>query len=148
MNYILLPRYHLSVVHDGEVESQYKKIQSSQDVFSLLKSFIGDADREKMVSIVLDAKHHVVGIVVVAVGSLTLSVVHPREVFKELVVLNAAAFILAHNHPSGDPTPSSEDRELTRRLKECGDLFGIRLLDHVVIGDGKYVSFADRGWLG
>jgi DNA repair protein RadC len=73
--------------------------------------------------------------------------VHPREVFALAVRESAAAVIFLHNHPSGDPTPSPEDRQLTDRLATAGKLLGIRVLDHVIIGDGRYVSFADEGWL-
>jgi DNA repair protein RadC len=73
--------------------------------------------------------------------------VHPREVFASAVRESAAAVIFLHNHPSGDPTPSLEDRHLTERLAEAGRLLGIPVLDHVIIGDGRYVSFADQGWL-
>jgi DNA repair protein RadC len=83
----------------------------------------------------------------VSVGSLTASTVHPREVFKAVILAGSAAFICVHNHPSGDPTPSLEDREITLRLKECADFFGLRLLDHVIVGGGndRYYSFSDRG---
>ena len=80
-------------------------------------------------------------------GSLTLSIVHPREVFNLAVRESAAAVIFLHNHPSGDPSPSEEDRTLTSRLVEAGNILGIRVLDHLIIGDGKYVSFADQGWM-
>jgi len=72
---------------------------------------------------------------------------HPREIFRLAVMASAAAIIIAHNHPSGDPTPSQEDHVLTARLVSAGDVLGIRVLDHVVIGDARYVSFADQGWL-
>ena len=78
-------------------------------------------------------------------GSLNQSIVHPREVFSPAVRESAAAVILVHNHPSGDPTPSREDLEISRRLKEAGELLGIRVLDHIIIGDNTYVSFVERG---
>jgi DNA repair protein RadC len=83
---------------------------------------------------------------IVSIGSLTLSVVHPREVFKPAILLNACAIIAVHNHPSGDPTPSAEDRTLTTRLRDAGDLLGIRLLDHLILGDDYNYSFADQIW--
>ena len=86
---------------------------------------------------------------VVAIGSLTAALVHPREVFKPAILSNAAAVVLAHCHPSGDPTPSAEDLALTKRLCEAGDLLGIRVLDHLVLGhEGAYRSLADEGQLG
>jgi len=78
---------------------------------------------------------------------LTLSIVHPREVFALAVRESAAGVIFLHNHPSGDPTPSAEDRRLTDRLVTAGEVLGIRVLDHMIIGDGRYVSFADEGWV-
>ena len=81
----------------------------------------------------------------VSVGSLTASIVSPREVFKPAIVGSAAALLLAHNHTSGDPAPSAEDIELTKRLRDAGELLGIRVLDHVILGDGKHYSFVDAG---
>jgi len=85
--------------------------------------------------------------VAVSEGSLNQSIVHPREVFAPAVRESAAAVIFVHNHPSGDPSPSREDREITRRLKEAGELLGIRVLDHVIVGDGSYYSFTESGVL-
>jgi DNA repair protein RadC len=84
----------------------------------------------------------------VSTGSLNLTIVHPREVFKPLILMNAGAWICAHNHPSSDITPSPEDRALTKRLREAGELFGITLLDHLILAEERYYSFADQGWPG
>lgn len=83
----------------------------------------------------------------VSEGSLNQSIVHPREVFIPAVKESAAAIILVHNHPTGDPAPSSEDIAITRRLREAGDIMGIKVLDHIIIGDGEFVSFVERGLL-
>lgn len=123
------------------------KISESRDVRNLLDAHFEGRPQEEFVVVFLDAKHRPTGYQVVSVGSLTLSIVHPREVFKAAVCMNAAAVICAHNHPSGDPTPSQEDRALTKRLVESGELLGIRVLDHVVLGEDRHVSFADEGWL-
>ena len=80
-------------------------------------------------------------------GSLNSSLVHPREVFKEALKNSAASIIVCHNHPSGDPTPSKEDINVTKRIKECGNIMGIELLDHIIIGDNKYISLKERGYL-
>jgi DNA repair protein RadC len=98
----------------------------------------------------VNRKNEVIGINTVSVGNLTGSIVSPREVFKPAILANAAALICAHNHPSGDPKPSPEDRETTKRLHEAGKLLGIQVLDHIIIGDGTtaYYSFADQGALG
>jgi len=93
----------------------------------------------------LNTQHGVLREVVVTRGILDASVVHPREVFRAAVVESAAALVLVHNHPSGDPLPSAEDREVTRQLQEAGRIMGIPVLDHVVVGDGRYVSFVEAG---
>jgi DNA repair protein RadC len=111
----------------------------------IFQSYLAGADREYFIVLLLDNKHRINAINVVAVGSLTTALVHPREVFKPAVMANAAAVILGHCHPSGDPAPSSEDFQLTKRLVEAGELMGIPVLDHIVIGQGQHVSFADRG---
>lgn len=95
----------------------------------------------------LDVRHRLRREAVISVGCLTASLVHPREVFQEAVVSRAAALVLFHNHPSGDPEPSAEDLALTRRLAAAGSLMGIEILDHLVLGAGRYVSLKDRGHL-
>lgn len=107
-----------------------------------------DADKEHFVLLAMNNKNRVNGYKVISTGSLTASVVHPREVWRSALHLCAAAVVLVHNHPSGDPAPSPEDQQITRRLKETGDLLGIRVLDHLVLGDtGRFFSFNDRGLL-
>jgi DNA repair protein RadC len=106
-----------------------------------------DADKEHFVLLAMNNKNRVNGFKVISTGSLTASLVHPREVWRAALYLCAAAVVFVHNHPSGDPAPSPEDHEITRRLKETGDVLGIRVLDHVVLGDGRYFSFSDRGLL-
>jgi len=104
------------------------------------------AAAEEVWVVLLDNKHRVLHEELVSRGSLTASIVHPREVFAPVVRWQAAAMILVHNHPSGDPTPSREDLEITRRLRDVADVLGVRLLDHVVVGRGRYVSFVDDGY--
>jgi len=100
------------------------------------------------VILLLDTKNRINAAHIVAVGSLDSCPVHPREVFKAAVLANAAAVIVAHNHPSGDPTPSCEDRQLALRLKQAGDILGIPLLDFLVVGDGRYVSLSQgENWV-
>ena len=96
---------------------------------------------------VLDAKNRALGYHVASTGILNASLVHPREVFKVAILANAAALVVLHNHPSGDPLPSAEDYAITERLVAAGRLLGIRVLDHVVVGDDDYFSFADAGRL-
>ena len=123
------------------------KITSSRDLFAHYHPTLRDLRHEVFKVVLLDAKHAIMRDTTVSEGSLTLSIVHPREVFTLAVKESAAAVIFLHNHPSGDPTPSQEDRALTARLVSAGEVLGIRVLDHLVIGDGRYVSFADQGWL-
>jgi DNA repair protein RadC len=127
--------------------SKGMKITSSRDLFEHYHPTLRDLRHEIFKVILLDAKHAIVREATVSEGSLTLSIVHPREVFTMAVKESAAAVIFLHNHPSGDPTPSREDRVLTARLVSAGEVLGIRVLDHIVVGDGHYVSFADQGWL-
>jgi len=127
--------------------SRGTKITSSRDLFEHYHPTLRDLRHEIFKVVLLDAKHAIVRDATVSEGSLTLSIVHPREVFTMAVKESAAAVIFLHNHPSGDPTPSQEDRVLTARLVSAGEVLGIRVLDHIVIGDGRYVSFADQGWL-
>jgi len=122
-------------------------IRSSADIFRSYHPRLRDLKHELFKIVLLDAKHAIIRDATVSEGSLTLSIVHPREVFTLAVRESAAAVIFLHNHPSGDPEPSAEDRALTARLVAAGDLLGVPVLDHLVIGDGRYVSFADRGWI-
>lgn len=127
--------------------SKGMKIASSRDLFEHYHPTLRDLRHEIFKVILLDAKHAIMRDATVSEGSLTLSIVHPREVFNMAVRESAAAVIFLHNHPSGDPTPSQEDRVLTARLVAAGELLGIRVLDHIIVGDGRYMSFADQGWL-
>jgi DNA repair protein RadC len=122
-------------------------ITSSRDLFQHYHLGLRELRHEIFKVVLLDAKHAIIRDATVSEGSLTLSIVHPREVFSLAVRESAAAVIFLHNHPSGDPTPSQEDRLLTTRLITAGEVLGIQVLDHLIIGDGRYVSFADQGWL-
>jgi DNA repair protein RadC len=143
----MIPMYKISMIRDGSVCAERTTVTRSQDLSPLLGGYFAQHDREEMLAVLLDAKHKIIGLNTISIGSASMSIVHPRETFKAAILSNCAAIILTHNHPSGDPTPSQEDRQLTKRLKECGDLLGIPVLDHMVMGDGRYHSFADRGEL-
>ena len=123
------------------------RVTSSADLFKHFHPRLRNLRHEIFTTILLDAKNAIIREVIVSEGSLTHSIVHPREVFQLAIRESAASIILLHNHPSGDPMPSQEDRLLTTRLIAGGQLLGIRVLDHLVIGDGRYVSFADQGWI-
>jgi DNA repair protein RadC len=104
-------------------------------------------DREHFWRIDLDARSNVLGYETVSIGTISASLVHPREVFKGALLSNAAAIIIAHNHPSQDTSPSPEDKEATRRIQKAGELLGIPLLDHLVLGDSSFFSFKEAGIL-
>ncbi|MDH4078991.1 MAG: JAB domain-containing protein [Nitrospira sp.] len=140
------PRYRVTLVCETEGTGAAEPIRDSITAVQLFRPCFEGLDREHFLVCGLDAKHRVIGINLVSVGTLTLSIVHPREVFKPLIMMNAAAWLASHNHPSGDATPSQEDRLLTKRLREVGDLLGITLLDHVILGEARHFSFADDGW--
>ncbi len=127
--------------------TQGKVYTQSRMVFEHYAARLRDMRKEECQVILLDAKRAVIRESTVSRGTLTSSLVHPREVFNEAVRESAAAVIFVHNHPSGDPRPSQEDRVLTARLQAAGDILGIQVLDHIIIGDRRYVSFADEGWL-
>lgn len=120
--------------------------RSSADIYEHFRERLAAAEREYFYAVLLDNKHRKIKDVAVSQGSLTASIVHPRDVFAPVVREAAAAVIFVHNHPSGDPTPSKEDLDITRRLRQVGDLMGVRVLDHVVVGKGRYVSFVDDGY--
>lgn len=107
-------------------------------------SFLMKETKEQFLTLHLDGKNRIICMDLVSIGSLNQSIVHPREVFKTACLSNAAAIILIHQHPTGDCTPSSEDIAITRRLKEAGEIMGIKILDHIIIGSGEYLSFTER----
>ena len=110
-------------------------------------SFLMEETKEMFITLHLDGKNRAICYDLVSIGSLNQSIVHPREVFKTACISNAAAILCLHQHPTGDPTPSTEDISITRRLKEAGEIMGIKVLDHIIIGDGEYLSFVERGLL-
>lgn len=143
-----IPRYTISLVKEATSPFHAQtRCQSSEDVYRYFKDICADQDREHLYALFLDTKHAPIGLNHVAMGTLNTTIVHPREVFKCAILLNAACLVIVHNHPSGDPSPSQEDRILTTRIADAGQLLGITLLDHVVIGNGRYFSFADHGLL-
>lgn len=128
--------------------SQGKTFSHSNDVFAHFHQRLRDKKKECFFILLLDSKNRAMREERVSEGTLTSSLVHPREAFTPAIRESAASLILVHNHPSGDPTPSREDEEITRRLVEGGKLLGIGVLDHIIVGQGRYYSFADEGRLG
>jgi len=120
-------------------------IHSPEDVSQLLMEEMRYYDREFLYGLYMDRKGGLISKEIISIGSLSSSIVHPREVFKAAVKCSAASVIIAHNHPSGDPTPSREDFDITRRLVEAGKIMGIELIDHLVIGHKSYCSLKEKG---
>lgn len=121
--------------------------RSSMDIFNYFSKRLRDKRREEFIALLLDGKNRILKEERISVGSLTASIVHPREVFAPAVRESAGAIVLIHNHPSGDPSPSCEDIDITKRLIKAGRIVGIPILDHIIIGDSHFVSFLERGIL-
>ena len=125
-----------------------RQIKCAEDAAAILSQHVGNTDREMFVVMVLNTKHYVTAIHTVSLGCLDASIVHPREVFKIAILGNASGIIVGHNHPSGDPEPSPEDRHVTKRLLEAGVLLGIDVLDHIIVGDGgRFSSLKSRNMM-
>jgi DNA repair protein RadC len=152
---MLSKRYHLKlakwVVVRETAEPLSRKIRNAEDAATLAIEFVKacDDDKEHFWLILLNTKHHYLMHTEVAMGTQSASLVHPREVFGPALREGAAAIIVAHNHPSGDPEPSLEDRELTKRLGECAQVTGITLLDHLIVGNGthRWISLKERRYV-
>lgn len=120
-------------------------VKSPGDAAGLVMEEMRHLDREHFRALLLNTKNQVIGVDKVSVGTLNSSAVHPRELFRNAIRRSAASVILMHNHPSGDPAPSREDLDITRRLVEAGKIIGIEVLDHIIIGDNKFISFKAKG---
>ena len=120
-----MPRFRVTLVRENRALPPSSPLTTSVTAAAILRPLFAGLDREQFLVCGLDAKHSIIGVNIVSIGSLTLAIVHPREVFKPLILMNAAAWICAHNHPSGDVAPSQEDRVLTSRLRQGADLLGI-----------------------
>ncbi len=127
-------------------EAEGPPVKSGSDFAEMFKD-ISCLDKEAFFVVTLSQKNSTIDRHLVSMGTLTASLVHPREAFRPALQDGAAAVAFVHNHPSGDPTPSSDDMSLTKRLKDAADLLGIRILDHVIVGRGRYFSFVDEGLL-
>ena len=136
----------LKLVREKSILYAKRRIASPGDAASLFRDYMGDLDREHFVVMGLNTKNEPVVIETIHIGSLNASIVHPREVFKSAILSNSAYIMVCHNHPSDDCEPSREDVSVTERLAQAGDLIGIPLLDHFIIGTEGYVSFKERGY--
>ncbi|MFZ5631801.1 MAG: RadC family protein [Bacillota bacterium] len=128
-------------------ESDRPAVKGPEDAALMVMEEMRHLDREHFCALLLNTKHQVVAKETISIGTLNSSLVHPRELFKTAIKRSASAIILVHNHPSGDPSPSREDREITQRLRDAGSIIGIEVLDHIIIGDNKFISFRDKGMI-
>jgi len=133
-----IPLYTIRLVRDGNVKSHNVTITSPADTHRVIAGMLADVDREQMLVILLDTKNKMIGVQVAFVGTINAINISMRELFKPAIVSSAASIIIAHNHPSGDPTPSPEDVAVTRDIVAAGKLLDIIVLDHIIIGVGEY----------
>jgi len=146
-SFSFIPQVELSMVREIKISGQ--KYNSSEEVArsefaeSLLKS-----DREKFICMHLNVKNQIISFEIVSTGSLTSSIVHPREVYKGAILSNSASVIFMHNHPSGDPEPSIDDIEITKRLEKAGEILGINVLDHIIVAQKGFYSFRQHNLIG
>lgn len=137
----------LKMVREHSIMYPKRNVRSPEDAFNLLQTFLDELDREHFVVVCLDTKNQPTAINVCHMGSLNASIVHPREVLKVAILSNSASILLAHNHPSTDPSPSKEDIEVTKRLLEACEIIGIEILDHLIIGGQNYISLKEKGYI-
>lgn len=138
--------YGVYVVREPRLPFPKPQISGPEGVRALLQRQLAFQDREIFAIVVLDARNQVIGVNTVSVGSVSASIVHPRECFRPAILMGASSLILAHCHPSGDPSPSKDDIELTRRLVKAGEILGLEILDHLIIADGEFCSLREKGF--
>jgi DNA repair protein RadC len=141
--------FELSSRLGGYAETQDKLVvETPEAVAALVRGRLGGKKKEHFLALLLDTRNQLIKMAEISVGSLDASIVHPREVYKEAIAASAASVIFVHNHPSGDPTASEDDIKLTKGLAEAGEIIGIEVLDHIIIGDKKYLSLKREGLFG
>ena len=144
-----LPLYSTRLVRETEFTYPTRfQVTEPSEVATILHDYFSDKDREEFLIVLLDTAHTVTGLSQISVGGLSSSVVEPRQIFKTAILSNAAAVILAHQHPSGNPEPSQEDIKITRQLTEAGEIMGIPVHDHLIITESDFTSLAERGVIG
>ena len=142
-----IPQLEVSMVREVQVASPCYRC-SEEVAESEIAKDLKKCDREKFICIHLNNKNQIISFEVVSTGSLTSSIVHPREVYKGAILSNAASVIFMHNHPSGDPEPSNDDLEITKRLEKAGEILGISVLDHIIVGPKRFFSFRGSNLIG
>ncbi|MFZ2632715.1 MAG: DNA repair protein RadC [Desulfosalsimonadaceae bacterium] len=137
-------KYRVSLIRESNDSSEWMPLSNPKDVFEYIKP-LQEKDREYFVAIFLNTKNVPLGVNLVSIGDLTRSIVSPRESFKAAILASASSLVFAHNHPSGNPTPSDCDIQITKRLKDAGELLGIPVHDHIIVGNDCYYSFKESG---
>lgn len=136
----------VKMVRESSLLYPQRRVRMARDAIELFLTFLDETDREQFILLCLNTKNEPTAMHTVSVGSLDASIVHPREIYKAAILANSSSIIVCHNHPSGDPTPSREDINVTKMLKEAGELLGIPVLDHIIVGsEGAYYSLKERG---
>lgn len=149
-NLYQIPRYRIQLVRDSGPARPHDtvRVTDPDDITPLLAQYFQGLDREHFVVVMLDVKNRVIGLNTVSIGTLNSSLAHPREIFKPAVLCNAAGVILSHNHPSGESAPSDADIAITKRITKAGDILGINVLDHIIIGERESCSLKVKGLMG
>ena len=137
--------FELAKRENLEADEESFEIRNPESIFKLISSNIKDKAKEHFKLILLNSRNRKIGISSISTGTLTTSLVHPREVFRDAITHSAASVILAHNHPSGDPEPSEDDLKITRKLVESGKILGVEVIDHIIIGRNSFYSFREKG---
>lgn len=137
----------IKMIKESSFLYQARTISSPNDAYEMIRRQLEGLDREQFIIACLNTKNEPTNLSVLSVGSLNKAIVHPREGFKTAILSNTASIMAFHNHPSGETTPSQQDMQLTNRLYEAGELLGIKLLDHLIIGDGTFTSLKEKGYL-
>ena len=140
-----LPLIRLKMVKELDLPYSGEQLKSPEQVAKFASQVLEGADKEHILVISVSAKCQPLALEIVSIGSLDAAIAVPREIFKHAVMSNAAGILLVHNHPSGDPAPSRADLDFTRRVSQAGDILGIPLIDHIIIGDHRFLSFRQRG---
>lgn len=135
----------IKLVRESSMLYKGRRLSSPHDAADLLRGFMEDCDRENMIVCCLDTKNQPTAIHVASIGSLSSAIVHPREIYKVAIASSSSSILICHNHPSGDPSPSQEDINITKRLLESGKILGIDLVDHLIFGDGDFISLKEKG---
>jgi DNA repair protein RadC len=145
---LTVPIYRVELVREGRQDVVSRSVSSPDEAATIFRDYIGNRDREVFAVMALSTQNRVLGVSTVSIGTLENAHVHPRELYKSILLLNAASIIVAHNHPSGAAAPSQEDRLVTTRIVEAGRLLGIQVQDHIILGEGTiYTSLRERGMM-